>query len=162
MRIIFLDIDGVLNHASQGDSIVEANIDTHEYPTFAPYFAPAYTATKNLLDIYLAYPNTKIVISSIWGNYLNHFEIWECLLYTAVHHEEPMAVHFDSITPQHLTSTREEEISMWLTKHPEIKHFVILDDITMSYLGKRAVRVDPDKGLTKADADKAIKILGKS
>ena len=160
-RIIMLDIDGVLNYACQGDKEREANIDVYEYPSFAPNLAPTYAATKNLLDIYLAYLNTKIVITSTWGNHLSHFGIWETLLYTAVHHEEPMSVHFDSVTPKKLTSTREEEINMWRDNHPEIKYFVILDDITMSRLSKNAVKVNPEIGLTKADVDKAIKILGK-
>ena len=154
-RIIFLDIDGVLNYAAQGDGTIHHDSRN----MFAPYYSPTYENTKNLLEIYQTFPNTEIVITSTWGNHLSHFGIWECLLYNAVHHEAPMKVHFDTVTPQKINSSREKEICMWLENHPKIKHFVILDDITMNLLKDKAVHVNPDTGLTKEDAEKAIRIL---
>lgn len=156
MRIIFLDIDGVLNYASQGEGSILKGEET-----FASYFSPTYINTKNLLSIYQAYPNTRIVISSTWGDHLIHFGIWECLLYNAVHHEAVMRVHFDTVTPKKFSQSRENEILTWLRKHPEVNHFVILDDISMSLTEGHAVLVNPTIGLTSKDADTAVKLLNK-
>ena len=53
------------------------------------------------------------------------------------------------------------QIKHWLDYHPEVKYFVVLDDIKMDLglFGESYIKCNPDIGLTQAEVDKAIKIL---
>jgi hypothetical protein len=69
------------------------------------------------------------------------------------------------ITPQ--GSNREEEIKMYLSNHPEISNYCILDDdYDMESLREHLVKLstqmnDGQKGFTQEYLDKAISILGR-
>jgi hypothetical protein len=56
---------------------------------------------------------------------------------------------------------RGREIQAWLDEHPEVEKFVILDDDKdMEHLMSHLIHTPFEVGLTEADADKAIAILG--
>ena len=163
-RIIFLDIDGVLNNEKTGRLMAKRYPNRKpDFPSFPCDFAPTYENTKNLLTIYQAFPNTHIVISSTWRKHLSHFGIWESLLYAAVHHEAPMRLHWrDPVTPSPPDARyRGEVIQLWLSRHPEVEGFVILDDVwDMGHLSDKLVYVNDETGLTEENANDAITILG--
>lgn len=105
MKIIFLDIDGVITSARTG---------WVNWDPFATTFVK-WCCEKS---------DTKIVISSTWRcNRDRKF-------FTDIFGEN--AIHEDWRTPWDLSdmtmNCRGDEIQKWLTNHPEIEDYVIIDD----------------------------------
>ena len=57
---------------------------------------------------------------------------------------------------------RQKEIFAWLTAHPEVDEFIILDDVgqELTWYWDRLVLTDPRVGLNKERMELAIKMLG--
>lgn len=168
MRVLFLDIDGVLVLLGTGtNSIGEME--------------PA--AVQELLRIILA-TGCSVVISSAWrtgewvdGGLLPTGDIVTSLI--AAGGAEVLA-HVTDVTPSILgaidwdnstvpaTVTRGDEIAAWLSEH-EVESFVILDDLGMDRpatlhedvgsLSDRLVLTNFEVGLTPERADEAIRLL---
>ncbi|MCL6604587.1 MAG: hypothetical protein K6T94_17120 [Paenibacillus sp.] len=155
MKIIFLDIDGVLN--------------TDRYISFQKnhnvgqiIFDPE--AMKNLKFL-VESTNSNIVISSTWRiHYESNEKLWRDLgrNFNEYHLNERII----GITPVHdknlKTSIRWKEIEHWLSINEEkvIESFVILDDEwDMGIYARRFVRCQAYKGLTDDLREKAEVIL---
>jgi len=148
MKIIFLDIDGVLN-----------SVETAE-------IFPA--AIQNLNHI-IQVSNAELVISSFW-NYLYPLdqingklaEAGVCKPAFAATREIGSNQDHSSVVTASAIGAKSQEIQLWLEKQTGITSFVIFDDDPI-YISKahehHAVIVDPEKGLTKEDADHALLIL---
>ena len=154
MKIIFLDIDGVLNsemyETSRGEDRADNRIDL--------------TRVKLLADIVNS-TDAKIVLSSTWrvdwdkspefcgddGKYIN-----QCLAAYGLFiiDKTPFCDFFDD---------RRKEIWTWLLcHHNDVESFVILDDINCGWeeLDRRVVVTDPyGYGLNEEHVKKAIKLL---
>lgn len=143
MKIIFLDIDGVLNSTETAE------------------FIPA--AIENLNHI-IKQSSAEIVISSFW-NYLYTFDqindklakigVCKPAIDATTHLEED---HSSAVTVS-AVGAKSHEIQSWLTKHDDIDSFVIFEDdpIYISQAHKHyAVIVDPKKGITKEDTEHAL------
>lgn len=154
MKIIFLDIDGVLNSdlylAARADQCDEDRIDL---------------SRVELLAKLVQSTNAKIVLTSTWrvdwnvipllcgdlGKYLN-----KC--FTAY------GLSISDKTPViNLLSGRRKEILAWLSSHlGEVESFVILDDIDFGWeeLHSRVVIANPkENGLEADHVQKAIELL---
>ena len=160
-KIIFLDIDGVLNTKfwyGQGKK-----------DKYGPTFDP--TAVANLKKI-LDETGADIVISSSWKSFgLSMLQrMWkyrnlpskiidvtpDCL-------DDEMLLHVD-LDNVDLLYNRGCEIKVWLKKHEkDISHYVILDDVKDILPEQESyfVWVDPDSGITKGNVVQAIMILNK-
>jgi hypothetical protein len=65
---------------------------------------------------------------------------------------------------------RSEEITAWLDEHPDVKNFVVLDDMETVFLKKgsyfawdgRQVQTDPMVGVTESDVEAVLKIFEES
>jgi len=179
MRVIFLDIDGVLNTNDEAryHKLHEIEI-ARGYGTFAESFCPMPEQTKRLLKMANTFPNTQIVISSSWRNSGIPSHMWECLLYAAGGHNLPVRVNFEATNTLKLWEHRGLEIKQWLMDWDKlyreyqirynhehiledpIESFVILDDDRdMEPFMDRLVGIDGDFGLTDGDVEKAIEIL---
>jgi hypothetical protein len=125
-------------------------------------WCPEEEASKNLMKIANSFPNTEVVISSTRRLQRDSCHIWECLLFAAGGRVAPISVHFNACTPR-LFGDRGEEIQKWLDEHGEnVESFVILDDDSdLEPYMSRSVIVDGEVGLTEADVNKAIVILGR-
>ena len=145
-KIIFLDIDGVLN----------CNKTTRK--TMSGYTFIGNRQLKNLRNIINA-TQAKVVLSSDWrydrddpkynGDYLE-LEA-ELMRY---------GIQFYGFTPELPSAHRGAEIAQWLTEHPEVSNFVILDDRTdMEPHKDHWVQTVMARGLGKDETDAAIKIL---
>ncbi len=141
--IVFLDFDGVLN----------SERSTQELGT-RYRFSRASVETFNSV---LRETDARIVISSSWR------EHWALK-------ENAQFLERDGVLPgrvigKTLTLDRERglEIDAWLASVPyPVKSFVILDDRDdMAMHGDRLVRVDPAVGITAAQSQRAIEILGR-
>ena len=156
MKVIFLDIDGVLNLCYEGRD---------EYGSlFHPHLVDN---LRRLIDK----TGAKIVISSTWrmSGLVIMKEMW-------IKRELPGEVI--DITPNFMkhygtTLCRGKEIDAYLKDHPEVESYVILDDDTdmEDHQLDRFVKtsgnsdhedcVDIGYGLTKICTDKAIEILNR-
>ena len=156
MKVIFLDIDGVLNkrfsktHAPSGCNGIENAL------------------LKRLVKI-IEETGARVVLSSTWkseidknlrymtgdGKYmLNKFK------YEGKFHL------FDKTTDASSCMMRGTEIDEWLSKRDDVESFVILDDVDFDDFsiygyGDKLVLTDPKIGLTDADVALAIEILNR-
>lgn len=147
-KIIFLDIDGVLN----------CNKTIRR--TMSGYTFIGNRQLKNLRHI-INTTQAKVVLSSDWrydredprynGDYLElEAELMRC------------GIQFYGFTPELPSAHRGAEIAQWLAEHPEVSNFVILDD---------RLDIEPNKdhwvqttmvcGLGVAEANQAVEILMK-
>jgi hypothetical protein len=148
MRIIFLDVDGVLN--------------THEYLErperrwYGPYWwsdqiDPILVKTLNTI---LKKFDAKIVVISTWRYYMPIDDFVKVIKSSGFQGE------IIDYTPCYDNRNRGEEIQSWLdnTDH-QIKSFAILDDVDdMGNLSRFLIKIDADHGLTEKYVD-AVKGL---
>lgn len=154
MKIIFLDIDGVLaslDYIRSLSLLKEPNPDSYGY-SFDP------RCVRNLQYILNCVPDARIVISSSWKSMgvMNLAHMW---------HIRNLPGDIIGTTPDLLRTTIESsrgmEIQKWLEDEDGIDSYVIIDD-DGDMLGsqmERFVRTDPMIGLTTADSMKAVRIL---
>jgi hypothetical protein len=164
MKIIFLDIDGVLNNEewfaskefSKGEENYSGFLD-HDNPQDQINFWKHYISpilAQRVKDIVEA-TGAKIVLSSSWrrSNYsidvLKLFGI-ECVDMTTRDRGKIL--------------TRGEEIQEWLDKHPEVENYIILDDARNMLESQKPffVFTNRDMGVRERDVKKAIDILNKT
>lgn len=155
-KVIFLDIDGVLNHADYGEDIY--------YDKFAGIEVPLDKDNLTQLESLLQQvPDAKIVWSTDWKDcQTDKWNNWtnpRIFLESQPFIKERILGH----TSSKMSSEHFHDIQWWLKDHSDVKTYVILED---SYfpnewfgLEKHLVRVDPSKGLTKNDVEQAVKTL---
>jgi hypothetical protein len=151
MKIIFLDIDGVLNSHKTFDNSKRKQKDYVWKET--DDIDPDNVAQLNRI---LNITNAFIVISSSWRNGRSVE-----LLKTIAQKVRIDSTRIIDKTPT-LTRDRGDEIKLWLKKNRQVKKFVILDDDSdMGSLKKHLVQTDPSIGLSEQIADIVIKKLNK-
>ena len=141
MKIVFLDLDGVLN-----------TLQPHEHS--GPW---SKAACSNLNTLLHKSPDLRIVISS---SHRKH-GIAHCRKLLQDQGIDPIKV-IDTLGPQEEIGKldREELIKEWLSQHLSVKDFVIFDDyFSMPKYKKHFVKTNSYVGLTGADVDKALVIL---
>jgi FMN phosphatase YigB (HAD superfamily) len=145
MKIIFLDIDGVLNSTSSA-------IVYNGYNQLDP-------VSIGLLKELTVRTGAQIVISSTWRFRFNREEFIE-LFSKYGWKKAPIISMTEKSVPDGVT--RGHEIDEWLTRHKEITEFVILDDSTDFLPEQRnnLVLVSNVDGLRFKHMCKALRILG--
>lgn len=154
MKVIFLDIDGVLNsrrYDASRDKNGLTNIDETRLPL-----------VKKIVDATLA----KIVLSSTWR------EDWEkdprlCRddgVYINETFEKYGLQVYDKTPYLGLCAQRRDEVNKWLSDtDDDIESFVIIDDYRFGWaeLSDRLVKTNPNfgLGLEEEHAQKAVEIL---
>ena len=151
MKVVFLDIDGVLNSEDYVYSYREYGIAID--PT-------RMVLLKQIIDE----TNAKIVLSTSWR------EHWE----KTPNECGKIGLQINSIFSQYnleildktpnLRTRREQEIWYWLNKHPQVKNFIVLDDMFLcaEFLDGHFIKTSNHfDGLDEADVEKAIGILNK-
>ena len=151
MKVVFLDIDGVLNSEDYVYSYREYGIAID--PT-------RMVLLKQIIDE----TNAKIVLSTSWR------EHWE----KTPNECGKIGLQINNIFSQYnleildktpnLRTRREQEIWYWLNKHPQVKNFVVLDDMFLcaEFLDGHFIKTSNHfDGLDEADVEKAIGILNK-
>jgi hypothetical protein len=144
MKVIFLDIDGVLNHDQTRDRI-------------GGYLGLNPGMIKRFNRIIEACPDVKIVISSTWRHSYSHgvYEDFDGLV--KLLKERGLQGDIIGHTPFPVSSppggwlslghtpyrTRGAEIRLYLDAHPEVEHFLILDDATEGMKPNKAPHHDP-------------------
>ena len=158
MNVLFLDIDGVLNH----EHLYRARKASGEqWPRHEQWIDRACVVRLNRV---VAATGARVVISSSWRCYLGGHEP-----VAAVLRECGFAGDVIDATPDlsgrpegaliHRSVDRWDEIEAWLLAHPEVSRYVILDDCAMNAPHDVFVRTDIEDGLTDADVDRAVRVL---
>lgn len=154
MKVIFLDFDGVLN----SNAFLRAlppndNPNRAEAMTSARMIDPLAVAR---LQRIVAATGAEVVISSTWRLYRRIHELGALLQGHGF-----KGWPYD-LTPAKFSSLpRATEIDMWLEESDEtVTGFVVLDDDRLAWIEGHTVLTDPEVGLTDADVEKAIAILG--
>lgn len=154
MRVIFLDVDGVLNSAT---------LWKRDKPKNSTYMSPELCVRfKGMLD---RLPDVKIVVSSTWRmGFYNK-------IISMLSEYEVDSARFIGRTPngckkipgsEHLYSSceRGEEIQEWLDENPGVESFVILDDNSdMAHLMPHLVLTTWADGLQDKHVEEIIKRL---
>ena len=171
-KVIFLDLDGVLNTDNYYDQLRHEHLPTED--TFGILFDPK--AVEQLAHI-VDSTQAKIVISSSWrySGIANMRAMWKArklpgVIYdiTSLHvaddyiqsQMENNPDDFDLYDAMRLA--REIEIALWLEEHPEVTNYVILDDLdSFCKLKEHFVQIDSQTGITTEDAQRVVTILTK-
>lgn len=148
VKVIFLDIDGVLNN----DEWAERIWSLYRVDVCANY--SLYQLAMELLKQLTNRTGAKIVITSFWQNITKaysrlkeQFLLWDIDIYDCVPHTDK--------------NTRGQDIKLWLEGHSNVDEFVILDDDDdMEDLMDRLVQVKYATGLTQEAVDQCVTMLG--
>ncbi len=143
MKVVFLDIDGVLNHTDMFRVLNSCrNVDMLDERAVL------------LLNRFVE-RDVKFVLSSSWRCAFSVESVEDDLK------EKGFKGELIGATPIMGDGHRGREIETWLLLHPEVKDFIILDDCSgMEPLMHRLVQTDVDVGLTGEHVDIAMKLLG--
>ena len=145
MKIIMLDIDGVLN-STQGEIM-------HHRRNCENHFSLCPIACSNLQWILDQVPDVAIVISSTWRIYHSPKELRLILKMNQISGERII----DTTTNE--PGIRGQQIQAWLDKNPVDQFVIFDDDLDMGHLLPRLVRTNPKHGLMLEDAEKAVRML---
>ncbi len=155
MRVIFADIDGVVN-TLQIYKEIPAHLKDADLRQADGYFFDlcdrsdkrvSNTQATLWLDKICRDNDAKIVISSTWrlGDDKDCTETKECLYNSGLGRD----IEIIGKTPSSSSFHRGTEIKAYLEKHPEITNFVILDDDSdMEPYMDRLVHTDVHSGIT--------------
>lgn len=143
-KVIFLDIDGVLNSAKWKQEVRDTyGIDAITVLDQGALF---------LLSELVSWTNARLVLSSSWRVSAFAREAVQDNL-------RPYDLSLYSWTEQE-KGCRGDQIEAWLHKHPEVTKFVILDDDNdMGNLMDHLVQTDYYSGLKVKHINKAYEIL---
>lgn len=145
MKVIFLDIDGVINSVRSATAFgnYPHNVDKNNIKLFDNI---AIALIRKVCDT----TNCKIVLSSTWRRFINYKKF-----------SKAFDLPIISITPpSKLTSTRGEEIAMWLRNNKVHKYAIIDDDSDMlKEQLKCFVKTDRFNGLSYENYLKLLDIL---
>jgi len=146
MKIIFLDIDGVMNSEQYYRAV------DRKQKNWSRFDPSAVLLIKNLIEEF----SPKIVITSTW-----RFGAIKQLSEELKSAELINYLHKDWKTPQVYPPNRGKEIKMWLDKHPEISEYVIIDDDKEMFEEQEAKLVQTElySGLKSEHYHKASEIL---
>lgn len=164
-KVIFLDIDGVLNTERQQDHCIEAGEDYVD--NFGYAFDPV--AVANLAQI-VEQTGADIVISSSWKFWglSTMQDLWvhrglpgKVIDVTPNNVSDELLLSVDLDT-ELLPAGKGSEIKEWLaTSGQEVTHYAIFDDFPdmLPEQTRHFIQTDPQIGITEDDAKKAIAIL---
>jgi hypothetical protein len=153
MKVIFLDVDGVLN-------IISDSYKTTAQKDENGHFIHLEKHLLKRLEYLIKETGAKIVVSSSWRLDIENLR------------EKLKKANFSLISEIYgltgLGHTRGEEIKAWINKHKPTK-YVVLEDEIFDVCGEKCdvipeenvVEVDHTVGLTDKDVKRAIAILGK-
>ena len=146
IKVIFLDIDGVLN----SDNTIRT---TRDGCTFV-----SVRQIKNLRHI-IKETGAKVVLSSNWRIDRNE-EFLNADFLELKHELTKYGIRFYDYTPVMPSGHRGAEINQWLKEHHEVENFVILDDRCDIEPNKdHWVQTVMSRGLGRKEMEAAIQIL---
>lgn len=155
MKIIFLDIDGVLNHISFS---IYRNRLSEKYNSPFDYLDMEPIACSNLQLLLEADSQIRIVISSSWRKFHSLDDLRRMLTEQKI--DGSRVIDKTPSNKEH-GLMRGHEIQTWLNEHPEIKDYAIIDDDGDMLPEQKAnfVQTDVRVGFSLINAEKVAEIL---
>lgn len=151
MKVLFLDIDGVLNSRKWYEANKQPiNFESGIMYRSAVELDPAACALVNEL---CESEGLSIVISSSWRVIHTKGEIVDMFA------SRGLFAPVIDFTPRLRSGFRGQEVAEWLYDHPVCTHHVILDDDPDFYPNQPLVRTDNAVGITTKDIEKAKELL---
>ena len=158
-KVLFLDIDGVLNctYPTPSDEHEWVDLDEWRYG-----FNPQLVAR---LRYVIANTGCKIVVSSSWRHHTSYApyepsENWRDVLARKLGKTRGQV--FAGETGRDPKGRRGREINKWLEEHP-VDSFCVVDDETVDITPfvdkRRVVKTDMKDGLTRQAANRIIEVL---
>ena len=159
MKVIFLDIDGVLNSVTD---FLEARHYGHIHNEGIEIISPG---KLYLVEHIIGKTDAKIVISSSWREMYSLKELYDMFYIRGFTLPRTSIVGKTEICESDVDhySRRSIEISKWLDVHDHVESYVILDDEDRfeSRHKNNLVTTNMFDGLNMSLADDAVLILGK-
>ncbi len=170
-KIIFLDIDGPVIPLKNIAALWRAPHQQSPYKVYglAASFLENAQNDGNVLkcaDPYAvlmitqlaALSDAKIVISSSWRNLSSDKESFETIFQDLGF--DPGLLHDDWCTPTFAgtKSLRENEIKDWIDRHPDVTHFISIDDEPLDLATH--IQVCAENGLLHGNFNQALEFLG--
>jgi hypothetical protein len=145
VKVLFLDIDGVLNSHRTAYAFGGFPFDVAKHRS--RFDEVAIALVRNICKA----AGAQIVLSSSWRNDKH----WERI-------GPGLGLEIVDRTPNHHQRPRGEEIAAWLSSHPEVECYAILDDDgdMLDEQMPRFVQTPHEDGLTFALAQKLAALLG--
>ena len=140
MKVLFLDIDGVVNCST-------TNFKTDLWPL------DRYMAF--LVGKIIMYTECKIVLSSSWRNHPDGISVIEKHIGKVL--DITPKSWYDKERDYH--SIRGDEINKWLEKHPEVEKYAILDDDSDFYPDQKLFKTSWTTGITEEIMQEVINYL---
>ncbi|MBD5520021.1 MAG: hypothetical protein HDR03_02135 [Lachnospiraceae bacterium] len=163
-KVLFLDIDGVLNSNSDNDS----------HQREINYGTLIDEEKIKLLAHLVKETNSKIILHSGWRMWFDSdLKPLRLEAKKLIELLEKEGLNIDGLTPDLTTEeirqtkkfslVKADEILLWLKSHNEVTEWVVLDDLDLHNAQIKQHQVKPDQtiGLTLEDVENAIKILEK-
>ena len=162
MKVIFLDIDGVLNsNLCDENDLLE--ISNGEYID---------EDKVKLLSAVIQKTQAVVVLHSGWRFWLNdnlqsiskEADILLSLLKKyeiEIYDKTPDFSTAEIRKAKKFSMVKASEIMAWLKEHQEVKAYLVLDDLNLhcEKLSEYQIQTDPAVGLTEEDVEQAIKML---
>jgi len=136
MKVLFLDIDGVVNRAGTRQRY-------RGFMGIDPFLASM--VGKIILDT-----GAAVVLTSTWRHFQGGREEVDRHVYKT----------FD-VTPIADTGFRGEEVKMWLDGHPEVTRYAIVDDDSDFYADQPLFKTNWQTGITDEVAQQVTKFLNR-
>lgn len=154
MKVLFLDMDGVMNSRSSRNKGYQERKHTTDKEGWD---FPAQPMIDNF-NMIIEATGAKVVISSSW----RYFHSIESMRNIFKH--VGMNCEIIGETPKNtLYTIRGQEIEAWLKEHPEVTSFAIVDDSSdMQPVAKNFVQTSDLRGLENKHSLKLIKILNEA
>lgn len=149
MIVVFLDMDGVM-----GAARVWAQNASKRWTSPAGWVDPAMVPRLNRL---VRRTGARVVVSSSWRKYIGGDGVaavlWACGFVGEVIGATP-------VMGDEPETWRGREIDRWLMGRADVDRWVVLDDLAVAVDAGRLVRTNMQVGLTDADVERAVAILG--
>jgi len=144
-RIIFLDVDGVLNNGTWAIEMFDKGVRVYHDDIL---YEPALERLKGLVDA----TGAKIVVSSSWRQIPSAYANLTAWL-------EKFGMNIADKTP-YVGGCRGDDITAWFKRNPgEYSYAILDDDDDMDGHMDHLVRTDFDVGLVDEDVEKALRLL---
>ncbi|MCP4437543.1 MAG: hypothetical protein GY810_01200 [Aureispira sp.] len=176
-KIIFLDIDGVLNSETDFiDSVYKYN-PVHSKLQKGERWKVINVGMLAILNDVVKQTGAKIVLSTTWRTkcdakkltkiFQRYGDIWEHGVDTIIGRTTDMKASrrydpYSYSVPNIISENeiRESEINLWMSENPVPESFIIIDDILMNF-GSNMIHTDEFIGLTVEIGNKIISKLGR-
>lgn len=151
MKVIFLDIDGVLCMPKQFYPLQKVILAGRRVSNFDE-------DCLRRLDKIIEATGAMVVISSAWR--IDFWEPAEFDLLKEHFKNQGSIVNLIGHTPYDNERIRGREIQTWLNEHPDVEKFIIIDDSDdMEHLMPRLIRTKFYDGIQDEHVEMAIKML---